>query len=340
MVIKNETLPALTLSQGKNYVCLKEDGTYVSNKFSPQYGAYNGTGVYFDIFSNKWYPSPSVINQDFNDGDTAGWTTGTAGALSIAGGELKLQHNGTNYPTISKNFSGFIVGKRYAVRVTLGCSDGVSTTPLLGFSGLSVPQSVFGIGKQYAVGIATATTVNIQLMAQTTTSGVFATMEDLVVYPINNDGSVDLSDVVETPSRNFLDAVVYADQNGQAVYVEQLSKTEYKDIIKANEFIGQNSIFALAVVDMTTTPPTLVKGYNVKSMLLTATGKIRLLYKKDAMDANYAVLTRMGNNSTSDVMGFEWYKNATVSGVEVGISNTANAVINANRVSIIILGGY
>jgi hypothetical protein len=39
-------------------------------------------------------------------------------------------------------------------------------------------------------------------------------------------------------------------------------------------------------------------------------------------------------------MGFEWYKNATVSGVEVGISNTANAVINANRVSIIILGGY
>lgn len=98
----------------------------------------------------------------------------------------------------------------------------------------------------------------------------------------------DPSGVVVDKGLNFLDAIVYADTTGNATYIESIGKIEYKDIVKANKFVSKNSCTAWALVDATTTPPSLIDSYNVSSVIRTATG-------------NYDVYTQMDNNLYSVV---------------------------------------
>ena len=144
---KNETLGALTFTEGKNYVYAKSDGTYGVKSIAPSYGTSNpATGDFFHLLENKWYTS--------------------------AGVEI-------------------------------------------------------------------------------------------------------------TESRNYLDAIVYADAGGQITYVEQLSKVEYKDIIKANYFIGGNAPSAVVKIDGTTTPPTILSSYgNIATVIRTATGIFDIYFKE------------------------------------------------------------
>lgn len=165
IITKNETVAGLTLTQGKNYVYAKNDGTYGISAISPKYSNVNpASGDFYNVLENKWYTS-----------------------------------------------------------------EGVAITE----------------------------------------------------------------------SRNYLNAIVYADAGGQPTYVEQLPKIEYKDIVKANEFQGNNACTAWVNFDGTTTPPTIRDSFNVSAVIRTSTG-VYDVYFKTAMDnVNYDCLITANRNLTS-----------------------------------------
>ena len=94
-------------------------------------------------------------------------------------------------------------------------------------------------------------------------TGDFFNLKTLKWYDNNN---------AEITPRTYLGCVVYADHNGQVTYVEELQKVEYKDVIKANEYLGKNAILAYALIDMTATPPTILDSYNISSVTRISAG--------------------------------------------------------------------
>ena len=59
---KNETITlSNALVQGKNYIALLNDGTYVANSAKPSYGAINpASGDFFNLYTQKWYSNLNV----------------------------------------------------------------------------------------------------------------------------------------------------------------------------------------------------------------------------------------------------------------------------------------
>lgn len=92
------------------------------------------------------------------------------------------------------------------------------------------------------------------------------------------------SGVEITNSRNYLNHIVHADNDGGVLYVEELPKIEYKDIVKANEFKGKNACTAWANIDMTTTPPTIRDSYGINGVIRTATGRLSGFVNMDRSD--------------------------------------------------------
>lgn len=86
-----------------------------------------------------------------------------------------------------------------------------------------------------------------------------------------------------TESRNYLNHIVHADQNRQVIYVEELPKIEYKDIIKATEYRGKNACTAWANFDGSTTPPTIRDSHNISAVIKVSTG-IYDIYFEEPMD--------------------------------------------------------
>ena len=89
---------------------------------------------------------------------------------------------------------------------------------------------------------------------------------------------------------NFLNHIVYADNDGSPLYVEELPKVEYKDVIKANEYRGKNACTAWVNFDGTTTPPTIRDSYNVSSVVRTATGQFSVYLSTPMDNVNYNVI--------------------------------------------------
>ena len=89
--------------------------------------------------------------------------------------------------------------------------------------------------------------------------------------------------------RNYLDAIVHADANGQLAYVEELPKIEYKDIIKANEFQGKNACTAYGEFNGAVTPPRLNDGFNIASIIRINTGVYDVYFKEPMDNLNYSV---------------------------------------------------
>lgn len=88
-------------------------------------------------------------------------------------------------------------------------------------------------------------------------------------------------------SRNYLNHIVYADNDGSPLYVEELPKVEYKDIIKANEYKGKNACTAWVLADCTTTPPTILDSYGFSSVIRQATGYHRFYFSTKMDTINY-----------------------------------------------------
>lgn len=338
ILTKNETITGLTLTEGKNYIYLKADGTYGVKSVAPQYISYNGFGDYYSLNTNTWYNSPSIFSDTCDT--TTNWTAGelsngAAATISSVNGELKIVNTGATSGQARASFAT-VVGKKYKLVLNNTSYSGASPyvwvnigTTLNGYD----LQSGSGFtGKNSFNFIAGSTTTYISL-TNSNTSGAISTWDDIAVYPINNDGSVDISGAVATTnSRNYLDAIVYADQNGKPTYIEQLSKTEYADIIQATEFKGKNACTAWVNFDGTTTPPTIRDSYNVKAVIRTATGVFDIYFDKPMDNTNYVTIPNSNIAVTNHTAGL-------INKVSIYTYSSAFTASNASNVELSILGG-
>lgn len=234
---KNETITlSNSLVQGKNYIALLNDGTYVTSPSSPNYGSYNGFGDYFDLNSQKWFNSITAFSDNCNS--TTNWVADEANgstpvaSISSINGEIKVQNTGAVYGAIRTTFNT-VVGKKYRLLFTINSSSAYVTASL----GTTARGSEVGSAGGVAAGgngsfvkdfVASTSTTHFMLY-QGNTNGAIFTIDNISLYPINVDGSVDISSASAITPRNYLDCIVYADQNGQPEYVEQLPKTTYFD---------------------------------------------------------------------------------------------------------------
>lgn len=138
-----------------------------------------------------------------------------------------------------------------------------------------------------------------------------------------------------TESRNYLNHIVHADQNGQVTYVEELPKIEYKDVIKANEYQGKNACTAWANVDMTTTPPTIRYSYNISIVIRTATGIYDIYFEEPMDNINYTISHPTLYGTSSGTVGAIKYLNKVTLSVYSG--GTLSSAFN--DISITIFGG-
>lgn len=295
---KNETVSGLTLTQGKNYVYAKNDGTYGVKAHSPKYNTYNGFGEYFDTNKNQWFNSPSVFSDDFST-DT-GWLL-TGATKTVANSTLTLANSGAASGYASKAFST-VAGTRYKLvgKYSLGSSAGASVLVGTTQNGLEVASQAYTVSSDVAITfVATGTTTYVSVKNTGATAGLTSTFNDFAVYPVQGDGSVDTSSAtLITESRNYLDAIVYADQNGQPTYVEQLPKIEYKDVVKANEFQGKNACTAWVNFDGTTTPPSIRDSFNVSTIIRLGIGIYRIYFKNEMDNIGY-ILTSTSTTAVS-----------------------------------------
>ena len=284
---KNETITGLTYTQGKNYVYCDKNGSYGVKPHRPRYlstdlvRTYAGESPdYYDVKSNKWFNCDAgaelVTNGKFDSGVTTGWT-GNNATLSIVNQTLRVTTT-SNYGAVYQTLTNLVVGKRY--RYILSGSLVTATQFILR---IGVPplfttyyyNSAWQVssGVVYLDFVALYTTMAIECTFGTTT-GLTGSIDSVSVF------QTDITPTSETTdSRNYLDAIVYADHNGQVEYVEQLPKTQYVDEIKANEFKGKNTIWGYAVIDCSTTQVTIKDIFGISSVIRTALGVHRFYFE-------------------------------------------------------------
>jgi len=344
---KNETVSGLTLALGKNYVWSDKTGAYGVQQHSPKYGSYNGFGDYFDVKSNKWYLNPSIFSDTMEA--TTNWIAsellgGAVSTISSVNGELKILNNGATYGA-ARRVETTVVGKKYRLMVSLtSASAGGNIRVGSGISGVGVGYEYFTYSSTLSapysaiIDFVAGTTTTYISLTNYSTAGAISTWDNYAIFPINNDGSVDISGATPiTNSRNYLDAIVYADAGGQPTYVEQLPKIEYKDIIKANEYQGKNAITCMGTIDITTTPVTVIGGFNVKTAVRTATGLCDVFFETSMDNLNYEVIN--GGDWIAGAFSTEYNKSTRVlNKVTIAIAATAGTLING-RTSFIITGG-
>jgi hypothetical protein len=287
ILAKNETVSGLTLTQGKNYLWCDNTGAYGVTPYRPRY--VDGDLIaerdgdvpnYYDVKNNQWYStvanSELVTNGTF-DTNVSGWTV-TAGSFVFSSGTGRLNNGSSTVNTITQTITTE-VGKAYKFKASYQVTVGW--------------LQILAGGVQIHAGTLTGSaTVEYQFIAQSTSTVISFTTDNTAGTNVYIDNvSVYKKDLaLSTPianSRNYLDAIVYADNNGQPTYVEQLPKTEYKDIIKANEYQGKNACTAWVNFDGTTTPPTIRDRFNVKAVIRTATGNFDIYFDKPMDNVNY-----------------------------------------------------
>lgn len=341
---KNETIAGVTYTQGKNYLYLKVDGTYGVSKYDwgTQGKGYNGFGDFLNQHTNKWYAGISVFADDFST--ITNWTAdensgGTAGSISAINGELKIVNagatNGAARTTITT-----VAGKKYALKVKSVSSGGThygnvfAGTTARGYDLLSATMASAG---EYTYSFtANSTTTYIQLSNQATSNSI-GTFDYIAIYPINNDGTPDLSGAVEITSRNYLDAIIYADQNGQIEYIEQLPKTTCFDKVCADTFQGNNVFSEIVFFDGTTTPPTIIYNKGIKAVIRVGAGVYDIYFNERKRKLNYGCFVSNLDMNAADSSSVKKYALDKVTVITVNQSTRATQ--NNSYISVGILGG-
>lgn len=284
---KNETITGLTYTQGKNYLYYDALGNRGVSSHRPRYleselvRTYAGESPdYFNVKENKWYStnngSELVTNGTFTS-NTTGWTINGTGA--VENNRLKLTSNGTGaYATASITTE---IGKTY--RFTAMLSTGTTNALLWigttsGASDIAVYSTSSNTNNVSFEFVANTTTTYIKLINELGTNGVYAYYDSISCYLKNITPTTEI-----TNGRNYLNHIVYADNDGGVLYVEELPKIEYQDVVKANEFKGKNACTAWVSFDGTTTPPTTRDSHNVSAVVTVSTGVFDI-YFKESMD--------------------------------------------------------
>lgn len=295
---KNETFSGVTYTQGKNYPYYDALGNRGVSVHKPRYleselvRTYAGESPdYYDVAKNKWFSTNSgselVTNGTFSSGTTTGWSTTTGFAMSVQNGTLKIDRNSTT-PTggVYQNIATTI-GKQYRLILDIDYISGGGVTVWID-SGNTLSSYSTVLGKRSIEFTAINSSTKIEFLQHGVATGT-----------INID-NISLFETAITPTaeitngRNYLNHIVHADNDGGVLYVEELPKIEYKDIIKANEYQGKNACTAWAIIDGQTTPPTIRDSYGISSVIKTTTGKYELIPTEDFNNEFFSVTGTSG----------------------------------------------
>ena len=338
IVIANETIIGLTYIQGKNYL-YKTDTGYGVKPYEPRMLSselvrrFAGEQPdYYDGDKNKWFNTDAgselVSNGKFISNIT-GWTQGTSSTASYNSGVMRLTSVNVNNDGVYQNIST-VVGMKYTIEFSVAFGTRDTITVEIDNNRIAAIATVSGV--KYLTFVANNTTTKLEFDTATSATGQYLDIDYVSVYPTDIVPTTEI-----TESRNYLNHIVHADQNGQVTYVEELPKIEYKDIIKANEYRGKNACTAWCHYDLSTTPPTLKEGYNIGTIIRSATGRAELYFNKEMDTDTYTTLTDIkalsGIGDQANV-GTQ-YKNKVI------INSTAfdNSALNATSIYIAIFGG-
>ena len=352
---KNETVTGVTYTQGKNYVYYDVLGNKGVSAHRPRYldsdliRSYAGESPdYYNVKENKWYSTNSgselITNGTFSSGVTTGWTAnGTT--LSIVNNTLKVAQGATTY---AFSYQGIptIVGKKY--RVYINNIAGTYASPYCFISSTINASGTVAVYSNLLASSSTSSYTGNQeftFVAQTTTSYIYVglpttgTGGDVYFDNISVFESVITPTTEITNGRNYLNHIVYADNDGGLLYVEELPKTQYVDEIKANDYKGKNACTAWVNFDGATTPPTIRDSFNVSSVVRTTTGIYDVYFTVPMNNINYTIggfgqpVGTWQGNTISDI-----YTSRTISKVTIAkFENNIN--VNSANISLQIFGG-
>lgn len=288
IVVANETITGVTYTEGKNYL-YKTDTGYGVKAYEPRYLAselvrkFAGEQPdYYDVESNKWFNCDAgtelVTNGTFSSGVTTGWTNNIGHTQIIENGNLKVTSISGAFGQSYQNITT-IIGKKYKVRFAVNNVSMVSYGLVIDDVLVKNTTGAFSGIVEHTF-IANATTSKIGLITNPSATGQVIYFDTVTCF------AYDIMPTTEiTESRNYLNHIVHADNDGGVLYVEELPKIEYKNVIKADEYLGKNACTAWANIDITTTPPTIRDSYNFSTVIRTATGQADLYFEEE-MDRN------------------------------------------------------
>lgn len=307
IVVANETITGLTYTEGKNYI-YKTDTGYGVKPYKPRYLAselirkFAGEQPdYYDVESNKWFNCDAgtelVANGNFNSGTTAGWTIvpGASSTITVSLNSLKIVNTTgargylyqqiTVEPNRKYKLSAYTSGNSPVFRV--GTSINSSDIASKMFTVEQYDYLEFNSGNNSSLYLA----FSLENDSRTTY------FDNISIFPVDIVPTTEI-----TESRNYMNHIVHADADGGVLYVEELPKIEYKNAIKAEEYLGKNACTAWVNFDGTTTPPTIIDSYNVSAVIRTATGYFDIYFKKPMDNTNYGVsCSGDGFNVSNDV---------------------------------------
>jgi len=305
IVVANETITGVTWEEGKNYPYRTTTGYGVS-RTRPSYGnknEYDGRS-FFNINSNYWdnpllenmqeisvLSDTTKINKttdvfgsntasEFTVSSDIGSIMVTPSTLPSTGNYLvscyyKKGTNATNYASMYFSYYG-----------------GTDVTVYFDLANLTSTKSDCYVEKVNDEWYKLVTKLNIpdgqtDLSGSIFLRGSIASTSSLTTvighkYYVSHWTLYDLNgNSVE--SRNYMNHIVHADSQGNPLFVEELPKVKYENIVKADEVRGKNACTAWVNFDGTTTPPTIRDSYNVSKVIRIATG-IYDVYFKEPMD--------------------------------------------------------
>lgn len=341
---KNETIIGLTYTQGKNYVYCDKNGSYGVTSHKPRYleselvRTYASEAPdYYDAVKNKWFSTSGqgeLVSNGTFDVNTSGWVDSTATSTIIwENGRMKVTRTGGVGGHPLQTISGLTIGKKYKFIATIN--------PLNNGCGIRITDGSTTLAQ--ALNSANITEyVNITIIPISTEIKINAILDTIgqVVYLDNI--SVFATDIVPTTeitnSRNYLNHIVHADNDGGVLYVEELPKIEYKDIVKANEFKGKNACTMWAILDCTTTPITIKDSYNVAYVTRLGTGDIEIM----PLDLDLSKVTVIPGGHASEnpsYTGLSFGAGVYNGKIRVTSRSYANTQINLSELSINVYGG-
>lgn len=223
---KNETVTGITYTQGKNYVYYDVLGNKGVSAHRPRYleselvRTYAGESPdYYDVKKNKWYST----NSGSELLGTTGWTA-TGGTLTTVGGYNQFVDTTlTGY--VSKAIST-VVGKSYTIVFkTFGTREANIKINNV------IYQWVNGtfIGTKTINFVANSVSTDIVIddgSGSSNTIQFSASMFETAITPTTEI----------TNGRNYLNHIVYADNDGGLLYVEELPKTQYIDSLNVGRY--------------------------------------------------------------------------------------------------------
>lgn len=268
---------------------------------------YTTSDYIFDSLNNKLYDCISASTSGVLLTNTTYFTSITAGTLQINNALIPLAQgidsNGANNTILSKNetITGltYTQGKNYVYCDKNGAYGRMSIAPNYG-------------------------------KVNTANGGDF--------YNILTNKWFTSAGVEITNSRNYLNHIVHADNDGGVLYVEELPKVEYKDIVKANEYRGKNACTAWVNFDGITTPPTIRDSYNVSSVVRTSTGNFDVYFSSTMDNSNYCISGIVDGTANSTIVNMEVCLYAT-NKVSIGIGSNTLGAVNSIYTNVQIFGG-